>query len=214
MNNNFDQINLLPIPWMKQKLESIYEKKFCGDLFLFFSNLRSSTKVNPKTITDLLDNLNIVIDNTHPIYFYFPTEVNDFINDLIITLKSLFPNNAYIILCGFKEIYISSNNMDYIANLCDFYPHLRNKIDGCCLIDSSKSFEIFTSLSDTQRINILPNSSCTISCPILDYKFYNINICNLNHVCFVELIEDKSSNFTNYYIKGLTNKNNNFNFNF
>lgn len=214
MNNNFNQVNLLPIPWMKQKLESIYEKKFYGDLFLIFSDFKSNIEINSKTIIDLLDNFNISIDNAHPIYFYFPIEVNDFIKNLIIILKSLFPNNSYIILCGFKENYINLNNINCITNLYNSYPELKNKIDNYYLIDNSKSFEIFTSLSDTQRINILPSSSCTISCPILDYKFYNLNIGRLTHVCFVELIEDKSPNFTNYYIKGLTNKNNNFNFNF
>lgn len=207
-------MNLLPIPWMKQKLEGIYEKNLSGELFLIYNELKSTDEVNYNNVIKLLDDYNVVVDSIHPIYFYFPLEVNILIKNLILTIKSLFPGHAYVILGGFNENYPNLNELDCISNLYFKYPELKNTVDYLYLIDSSKKFEIFTSLSDTQRVHIEPDSSCSISGPILDYNSNKFNNNNVSHICFVKLIAEESSDFINHYIKGLTNKNNNFNFNF
>ena len=212
MNNIYNNISLLPIPWMKKKLETLYDKKLNGNLFLIYNELKSKNEISSSNLIKLLDDNNIIIDNTHPIYFYFPMEIDNLINKLILTIKYLYPKNSYIILCGFIENYPNLNESDCIYNLYNIYPELKNNIDFSYLIDKSKEFEIFTSLSDTQRINIDPNSSCALYAPILDNNLNKSN--NATHISFVKLLSDETSEFFNYYIKGLTNKNNNFNFNF
>ena len=214
MGNNFNKINLLPIPWMKQKLESIYEKSINGNLFLIYNEFGSSEYINYRNIIDLLDRYNIIIDHTHPIYFYFPIEVDNLIRNLILAIKSILPNHSYIILAGYKEYYPNFNEVNCIANIYSVYPELKDNVEFSYLIDSSKSFEIFTSLSDTQRINIKPESSCTISGPAFNYNINHPSSNSITHISFVKLIGESSSEFVDYYIKGLTNKNNNFNFNF
>ena len=88
-------------------------------------------------------------------------------------------------------------------------------VDFAYLIDDSKCYEIFTSLSDTQRIYINPISSCAISGPTLNYHVKNINPNNTTHISFVNLMDDTmASNYVDCYLKGLTNNNNNFNYNF
>ena len=88
-------------------------------------------------------------------------------------------------------------------------------IEAVSLIDNDKTYEIFTSLSDTQKVCINPLSSCTISGITLNYHSKHINPNNANHLSFVNLMEDNCSEyFIDCYLKGLTNNNNNFNFNF
>lgn len=212
MNNIYNNVSLLPTPWMKKKLETLYDKKLNGNLFLIYNELKSENEISCNHLIKLLDDNNIIIDSTHPIYFYFPLELDNLIKTLILTIKYLFPKDAYIILGGFIENYPNLNESDCIYNLYNTYPELKNTVDFSYLIDKSKEFEIFTSLSDTHRIHIDPTSSCTVSGPTLEYNLSKFS--NVTHVSFVKLLSEESSDFFNYYIKGLTNKNNNFNFNF
>ena len=96
MVNNFNKISLLPIPWMKQKLESIYEKSINGNLFLIYNEFNSSEHINYLNIIDLLEQYNIIIDYTHPIYFYFPIEVDNLIRNLILAIKSILRSKKLI----------------------------------------------------------------------------------------------------------------------
>ncbi|MBC5995598.1 hypothetical protein EAI30_04115 [Romboutsia ilealis] len=212
MNNIYSSLNLLPTPWMKKKLETIYDKKLNGNLFLIYNELKSTYEISCNHLIKLLDDNNITIDSTHPIYFYFPLEVDNLIKTLILTIKYLIPKDTYIILGGFIENYPNLNESDCVYNLYNIYPELKNTIDFSYLIDKSKEFEIFTSLSDTHRIHIDPASSCTVSGPMLEHNLNKFK--NATHVSFIKLLSEESSDFVNYYIKGLTNKNNNFNFNF
>ncbi|MGL4911304.1 MAG: hypothetical protein ACRC3Y_02620, partial [Romboutsia sp.] len=134
--------------------------------------------------------------------------------DLIIGFKSLFKENLHIVLGGYRQNYETLNELDIIANLYNKFPELNGLVDLAYLINDSKSYEIFTSLSDTQRIYIQPNSSCTISGPTLNYHMKNLNPINTTHISFVSLMDNCSSNdVMDCYIKGFTNKNNNFNYN-
>lgn len=209
-------MNLLPIPWMKQKLEVIYETNLYGNLYLIYTelNFKNYTDTTSNILTNLIDDYNIIVDNNNSLYLYLPIEVDDFIKDLIISFKSIFKENIYIVLGGYKQNHKNLNELDIVANLYNKFPKLNGLIDLAYLIDDYKSYEIFTSLSDTQRIYIQPNSSCTISGPILNYNMKNLNPLNTTHISFVTLIDDYSSNnIMEYYIKGFTNKNNNFNYN-
>lgn len=214
MNGTYNNLNLFPIPWMKKKLEIIYDKNIEGNLFLMYKKLNFEKSLDCNNLINIIHDSNIIIDNLHPIYFYFPFELNEFTKNLILNLKKLLPNLSYIILGGFKDTISNLNELDYINNVYSNYPELRNIIDYSYLIDDSKVFEIFTSLSDTQRIHIHPNSSCTLSGISLNFQVNKFSPSNITHVFFVDLLSEDNSNFINYYIKGLTNKNNNFNFNF
>ncbi len=121
----------------------------------------------------------------------------------------------YIILGGYKHNYLNLNELDCLANLCSIYKDLDSLINYAYLIDNNKAYEIFTSLSDTQKIYINPLSSCTISGITLNYHHNHLNTNNINHISFVNLMDDTcNENFVDYYLKGLTNNNNNFNYNF
>ncbi len=41
MNNIYNNVSLLPTPWMKKKLETLYDKKLNGNLFLIYNELKS-----------------------------------------------------------------------------------------------------------------------------------------------------------------------------
>ena len=117
--------------------------------------------------------------------------------------------------CGYKENYRGLSQLDCLSNLCAIYYNLDSLITYSYLINSDKTYEIFTSLSDTQKVCINPLSSCTISGITLNYHSKHINPNNANHLSFVNLMEDSCSEyFIDCYLKGLTNNNNNFNFNF
>lgn len=208
-------MNLLPVPWMKQKLESIYEEKLYGNLYLIYNNLNSNNKsFTTYDLIDLLDDFNITIDDTNPLYLYLPIEVNDFIKNLILSFKSISKDNIYIVLGGYKEDYLKCSELDLCYDLYMKFPELKGLIDYTYLVDTSKCFEIFTSLSDTQRIYINPLSSCTISGSILNYNLKQISPNNTNHIAFVTLMDELlADSFVDCYLKGLTNKNNNFNYN-
>lgn len=208
-------MNLLPVPWMKQKLESIYEEKLYGNLYLIYNNLDfNNINLTTYDLINLLDDFNITINDTNPLYLYFPIEMNDFIKNLILSFKSISKDNVYVVLGGYKENYLNSNELDLSYDLYMKFPELKGLIDYTYLIDTSKSFEIFTSLSDTQRIYINPLSSCTISGSILNYNLKQINPNDTNHISFVTLMDEfLADSFVDCYIKGLTNKNNNFNYN-
>ena len=209
-------MNLLPIPWMKQKLEVIYETNLYGNLYLIYTdlNFKNYTDTTSTILINLLDDYNINVDNNNLLYLYFPMEVDYFIKDLIICFKSFFKENVQIVLGGYIQNYTTINELDIVANLYNKFPELSSLIDYAYLINDSKSFEIFTSLSDTQRIYIQPNSSCTISGPTLNYHMKNLNPLNTTHISFVTLMDNCSSNnVMECYIKGFTNKNNNFNYN-
>ncbi|MGL4913172.1 MAG: hypothetical protein ACRC3Y_12165, partial [Romboutsia sp.] len=76
-------MNLLPIPWMKQKLEVIYETNLYGNLYLIYTdlNFKNYTDTTATTLIDLLDDYNIIVDNNNSLYLYFPMEVDYFIKD-------------------------------------------------------------------------------------------------------------------------------------
>lgn len=216
--NNFDNnLNLIPIPWMKQKLEAIYDTKVIGNLFIMFHTLNYEyiNNVSSTTIYNLLDNLNIIVDDNHPLYLYLPSEVNEVTKQLISTFKGLYNDNVYIILGGYKEFYPTNNELDCVSDLYMFYPNLINSVYKSYLIDSTNCYEIFTSLCDTQRVYIEPKIACTITGPTLNYHIKNNNASNATHISFVRLLEESLyCNLSEYYLKGLTNKNNNFNFNY
>lgn len=210
-------MKLTSIPWMKQKLEVIYENKINGNLHLMYTdlNFKNVTNITTSKILDLLDDCNIEIDNNTPLYLYLPSNIDYFTKDLIINFKSLFKNNVYIIVGGYKNDYPNKTELDIVENLYKKFPELDELIDISYLIDNSKCYEIFTALSDTQRIFITPNSSCTISGVILNHNLKNKNALNANHISLVELLDSQVPNsHMEYYLKGLTNHNNNFNYNF
>lgn len=210
-------MNLLPIPWMKQKLEVIYDSNLYGNLYLMYNNLnfKNYTDTTTTILLNLLDDYNIEVDQNNPLYLYLPMEVDLFIKDLILSFKSLFKQNIYIVLGGYKENHPTCSELDYVADLYIKYEELNGLVDFAYLIDDSKCYEIFTSLSDTQRIYINLISSCTISGPTLNYHVKNINPNNTNHISFVNLMDyTKENNYVDCYLKGLTNNNNNFNYNF
>ncbi|MEG2788295.1 MAG: hypothetical protein RR942_10780, partial [Romboutsia sp.] len=158
---------------------------------------------------------NITLDDSNPLYIYLPFKVDTFIKNLIVSFKSISKNNTYIVLGGYKEDYLNQNELDLSYHLYVKFPELIGLIDYTYLIDSSKCFEIFTALSDTQRLSINPTSSFTISGSILNYNIKQNTPNNANHLSFVTLMDEYLSNsFVDSYLKGLTNKNNNFNYNF
>ncbi|MGL5346501.1 MAG: hypothetical protein ACRDA3_04065 [Peptostreptococcaceae bacterium] len=209
-------MNILPIPWMKQKLEVIYNLNLYGNLYLMYNNLESKSyyTIDSYSLNNLLDDYNIIIDETHPLYLYFPIEINDSLKNLIIIFKDLYKNNCKIILGGYKENHKDLSELDVVANICTLYPKLADYIDYSYLIDTSKTFEVFTSLSDTQRIYINPNASCTVSGVTLNYHSKELNPTNVSHISFVSLMNNSPNNYVDFYLKGLTNNNNNFNYNF
>lgn len=209
-------MNLLPIPWMKQKLENIYDVNLYGNLYLIYNDKNNiNYNIDVNLLNNLLYNYNILIDDYNPLYIYLPLELNEYIYKLITLFKSLYKDNVYIILGGYKDNYLNLNELDCLANLCSIYKDLDYLISCAYLIDDNKTYEIFTSLSDTQKIYINPLSSCTISGVTLNYHSKHLNPNNVNHISFVNLMDDTcSENFTNCYLKGLTNNNNNFNYNF
>lgn len=209
-------MNLLPIPWMKQKLEVLYEANLYGNLYIMYTdlNFKNYTNITTSILLDLLDDCNINVDNNNPLYIYLPLELDFFTSDLIVNFKSLFKENLYIILGGYKNKFNNDTELDIVEKLYIKYPQLNNLIDYAYLIDDSKCYEIFTSLSDTQRVYIKPESSCTISGLTLNYHLKNLNPTNVNHLAFVNLMDEcENGNFLDCYIKGFTNNNNNFNYN-
>lgn len=209
-------MNILPIPWMKQKLESIYNLNLYGKLYLIYNDLESKNyfNINSSTLPNLLDDYNIIIDKSNPLYIYFPIEINDNLKDLIILFKNLYKDNCKIVLCGYKENYEDFNQLDLVANVYNIYPELYNLIDFAYLIDSCNIYEIFTYLSDTQRIYIEPLSSCTVCGITLNHHIKELNPTHVYHISFVNLIDCTSNNYVDFYLRGLTNNNNNFNYNF
>ena len=207
-------MNLIPIPWMKLKLENIYDVNLYGTLYLMFNDINNNSNYDIKTLTNLIEEANILVDISHPLYLYFPMELNTQIYKLITHFKNLYNDCVYIILGGYKDNYPNLNELDCLANLCCKYENLNSTIDAAYLIDNDKTYEIFTSLSDTQKIYINPLSSCSISGITLNYHIKQPNPNNVTHISFVDLIDyPYNNNFVNYYLKGLTNKNNNFNYN-
>ena len=208
-------MNLLPIPWMKLKLESIYDVNLYGDLYLIFNDIDSNYNINSYSLRTLLENHNILVDNSHPLYLYLPMELNNQIYKLMTYFKDLYHDNVYIILGGYKDTYPNLSELDCLTNLCSRYENLDSIINYSYLIDNDKIYEIFTSLSDTQKIYIDPLSSCSISGIALNYHMKQLNPNNVTHISFVNLIDSSySDRFIDYYLKGLTNNNNNFNYNF
>lgn len=208
-------MNLLPIPWMKQKLEVIYESNLYGNFYLMYNNIRAKNYTDTAILLNLLNDYNMEVDENNPLYLYLPIDADFFIKELILSFKLLFKKNVYIVLGGYKKDNLTYNELDLVSNLYIKYEELTNLVDFAYLIDDSKCYEIFTSLSDTQRIYINPHSSCTISGPTLSYHMKNINPNNTNHISFVKLMDTTTeSNYLDCYLKGLTNNNNNFNYNF
>lgn len=209
-------MNVLPIPWMKQKLESIYNLNLYGNLYLMYHNLESKSyyTIDSSILNNLLYDYNIIIDKANPLYLYFPIEINNNLKNLILLFKSLYKDNCKIILGGYIENHINTSALDIVANIYTLYPELYDLVNSAYLIDTSKTYEVFTSLSDTQRIYIEPLSSCTISGVTLNYHIKELNPTNVSHISFVNLMDNTSNNYVDFYLKGLTNNNNNFNYNF
>ena len=208
-------MNLLPIPWMKLKLESIYDVNLYGDLYLIFNDIDSNYNINSYSLRTLLENHNILVDNSHPLYLYLPMELNNQIYKLMTYFKDLYHDNVYIILGGYKDTYPNLSELDCLTNLCSRYENLDSIINYSYLIDNDKIYEIFTSLSDTQKIYIDPLSSCSISGIALNYHMKQLNPNNVTHISFVNLIDSSyNDRFIDYYLMGLNNNNNNFNYNF
>ncbi|MGL5312897.1 MAG: hypothetical protein ACRC92_06590 [Peptostreptococcaceae bacterium] len=209
-------MNILPIPWMKQKLEIIYNLNLYGNLYLMYNNLESKSyyTIDCSTLNNLLDDYNIIIDENHPLYLYFPIEINENLKSLILLFKKLYKDNCKIILGGYTENHAHNSELDLVANIYTTYPELYNLVNFAYLIDTSKTYEVFTSLSDTHRLYIEPFSSCTISGVTLNYHVKELNPTNVSHVSFVNLMDNTSTNHVDFYLKGLTNNNNNFNYNF
>ncbi|MEG0842558.1 MAG: hypothetical protein RSD22_00520 [Romboutsia sp.] len=217
MINSNIKLQVLPIPWMKQKLEYIYDTHILGNLYLMYNEMGfgDPNQIIPSIIHGTLEDYNICIDNIHPLYLYLPAEVNELTKKLIDTFKALYSNNVFIILGGYKEYYPTNNELNCIADLYMFYPSLVNKIHKSFLIDSTKSYEIFASLSDTQNIYVNPKYSCTISGPTLGYNLKNHSPNNITHLSFIKLLEECDYyNIMDYYLNGLSNTNNNFKFNY
>ena len=208
-------MNLLPIPWMKIKLENIYDINIYGNLYLIYNDINNNYNFDDNLLSTLLKENNILVDKSHPLYLYLPIELNNQIYKLMISFKNLYKDNVYIILGGYKDTYPNLNELDCLANLCSKYENLDSLVNHAYLIDNNKTYEIFTALLDTQKISINPLSSCSISGITLNYHIKQINPNNVTHISFVDLINSSYDNiFTNIYLKGLTNKNNNFNYNF
>lgn len=208
-------MNLLSIPWMKLKLESIYDVNLYGNLYLIFNDINNNYNIDANSLSTLLEDHNILVDESHPLYLYLPIELNNQIYKLMTSFKDLYQENIYIILGGYKDIYPNLNELDCLANLCSKYENLDSIVNYAYLIDNDKTYEIFTSLSDTQKIYINPISSCSISGIVLNYHMNQLNPNNVTHVSFVNLMDSHyNDNFIDYYLKGSTNNNNNFNYNF
>ena len=208
-------MNLLPIPWMKLKLESIYNVNLYGNLYLIFNDINNSYNIDTNSLSNLLVDHNILVDDSHPLYLYLPMELNDQIYKLMTSFRYLYKDNVYIILGGYKDTYPNLNELDCLANLCSKYENLDSIVNYSYLIDNDKTYEIFTSLSDTQKIYINPISSCSVSGIVLNYHMKQLNPNNVTHISFVDLMNSPYDDiFISCYLKGLTNNNNNFNYNF
>ena len=208
-------MNLLPIPWMKLKLESIYDVNLYGNLYLIFNDINYNYNIDTNSLSNLLVDHNILVDDSHPLYLYLPMELNDQIYKLMTSFKYLYKDNIYIILGGYKDTYPNLNELDCLANLCSKYENLDSIVNYSYLIDNDKTYEIFTSLSDTQKIYINPISSCSVSGIVLNYHMKQLNPNNVTHISFVDLMNSPYDNsFISCYLKGPTNNNNNFNYNF
>ena len=197
-------MNLLPIPWMKLKLESIYDVNLYGNLYLIFNDINYNYNIDTNSLSNLLVDHNILVDDSHPLYLYLPMELNDQIYKLMTSFRYLYKDNVYIILGGYKDTYPNLNELDCLANLCSKYENLDSIVNYSYLIDNDKTYEIFTSLSDTQKIYINPISSCSVSGIVLNYHMKQLNPNNVTHISFVDLMNSPYDNsFISCYLKGL-----------
>ena len=187
-------MNLLPIPWMKLKLESIYDVNLYGNLYLIFNDINYNYNIDTNSLSNLLVDHNILVDDSHPLYLYLPMELNDQIYKLMTSFKYLYKDNIYIILGGYKDTYPNLNELDCLANLCSKYENLDSIVNYSYLIDNDKTYEIFTSLSDTQKIYINPISSCSVSGIVLNYHMKQLNPNNVTHISFVDLMNSPYDN--------------------
>ena len=200
-------MNLLPIPWMKLKLESIYNVNLYGNLYLIFNDINNSYNIDTNSLSNLLVDHNILVDDSHPLYLYLPMELNDQIYKLMTSFRYLYKDNVYIILGGYKDTYPNLNELDCLANLCSKYENLDSIVNYSYLIDNDKTYEICTSLSDIQKIYINPISSCSVSGIVLNYHMKQLNPNNVTHISFVDLMNSPyDDSFISCYLKGLTNK--------
>ena len=88
-------MNLLPIPWMKLKLESIYNVNLYGNLYLIFNDINNSYNIDTNSLSNLLVDHNILVDDSHPLYLYLPMELNDQIYKLMTSFRYLYKDNEY-----------------------------------------------------------------------------------------------------------------------
>ncbi|RDY29739.1 hypothetical protein CHL78_000790 [Romboutsia weinsteinii] len=218
MINSNHSIKVSPIPWMKQKLEVLYDFNLHGNLYLIYSDLKKdlyNSNIDILYISNLLDYFNIVVDDQHLLYVYFPINISELTKNLILTFKNLSPENVYIILGGYSSDLDNLTKSNYLSSIYKDFPKLENIISESYLVHQSKTYEIFTSLSDTQRIFISSDSACTISGPTLNFHMKHSNPNHVNHISFVQLLDESQiGKSVDFYLRGLTNKNNNFNYNF
>ncbi|HJG95995.1 MAG TPA: hypothetical protein K8V90_02710 [Romboutsia timonensis] len=206
-------MNLLPIPWIKQKLEKIYNVNLYGKLYLMFNDIVNDYNIDTNTLKTLINSYNILVNESHPLYLYLPIELNYNVYKLMISFKYLYHDNIYIVLCGYKDNYPNLNELDCLANLCSKYENLDSIVSYACLIDSNKIYKIINALLDTQQIYINPLSSCSISGIVLNYHINQLNPNNVTHISFIDLMYFSYNDISiNYYLNELSN-NNNFNYN-
>ena len=140
-------MNLLPIPWMKLKLESIYDVNLYGNLYLIFNDINNSYNIDTNSLSNLLVDHNILVDDSHPLYLYLPMELNDQIYKLMTSFKYLYKDNIYIILGGYKDTYPNLNELDCLANLCSKYENLDSIVNYSYLIDNDKTYDTSASVN-------------------------------------------------------------------
>ena len=88
-------MNLLPIPWIKQKLEKIYNVNLYGKLYLMFNDIVNDYNIDTNTLKTLINSYNILVNESHPLYLYLPIELNYNVYKLMISFKYLYHDNIY-----------------------------------------------------------------------------------------------------------------------
>lgn len=102
-------MNLLPIHWMKLKLESIYDINLYGNLYLIFNGINNNHNIDTNSLSNLLVDHNIFVYDSHSIYLYLSMKLNDHIYKLMTSFKYLYKDNVYIVLFGYKDTYPKLN---------------------------------------------------------------------------------------------------------
>ena len=102
-------MNLLPIHWMKLKLESIYDINLYGNLYLIFNGINNNHNIDTNSLSNLLVDHNIFVYDSHSIYLYLSMKLNDHIYKLMTSFKYLYKDNVCIVLFAYKDTYPKLN---------------------------------------------------------------------------------------------------------